>query len=100
VRAYVVPTGRRYERRSTSIPVTLITRSNDNESGCHCNIVETSERGLRLRVSTPLSAGQNVLLLAGEASKYAVQGRVVWTQKSGWGEEWVAGVEVLDSFCP
>jgi hypothetical protein len=100
VRTYTVPTGRRYERRPANTPVTLVVRSNGNESEHQSCVVETSERGLRLRLHTPLTPGQIVLVMSGEESKYSVRGRVVWAHKPVAGQEGEAGLQLLDTFAP
>jgi PilZ domain len=92
VRTFAIPTGRRYDRTPVVTPVTLIVRFSGNECQHRCLVVDSSEIGLRLQLDAPLTPNQIVLVVAGDDSKYAVRGRVVWVHKLNSGQNWEAGL--------
>lgn len=84
------------ERRSPRVPANISLRllldGELSPAGHSARTVDLSERGLRIRTASPLSAGQIIRIDAWGEHRQAMPSRVVWVQQSSSGES-VAGIE-------
>jgi PilZ domain len=86
------------ERRSARVPaklsIRLLLNGEDASPGRSAHTVDLSDRGLRIRTGSSLSAGATIRIDSWGEDGRPMPSRVVWVQQSATGE-FVAGVEFL-----
>ena len=88
------------ERRSPRVPASISLRLLLNEEnprpGQSAHTIDLSDRGLRIRTASALSAGQIVRIDACGADGRTMPSRVVWVQQAPSGES-LAGIEFQEA---
>jgi hypothetical protein len=84
------------ERRSPRVPakisLRLLLEGENSPVGHSAHTVDLSDRGLRIRTTSALSAGQIVQIVAWGDGGRPMPSRVVWVQQTPSGES-LAGIE-------
>jgi hypothetical protein len=91
------PTLRRWERRSATIPVSLVLKADRFKTDDSATTVDISLRGARVRTKLALSPGEWVGLVPKEEFPHAIPSRVVWVQEYESSEWTLAGLEFLNA---
>jgi hypothetical protein len=88
------------ERRSPRVPANIALRlllnGDSSRPGQSARAVDLSDRGLRIRTTSALSAGQIIRIDAWGADGRPMPSRVVWVQQTPSGES-LAGLEFQEA---
>jgi PilZ domain-containing protein len=88
--------GRRSDRVATRAPATLLLKSENGQTACQANAIDTSPHGVRIQTNClPLVPGQTVEVIMTEDQKCSARGRVVWVRPSSSDRTIQLGLEIL-----
>ena len=86
---------RRFQRISTTVPVTLLLDREGTQTECEAYTVDLSQKGIRVRATSMLTPGETVGIAHWSESSQTVMARVVWALPSHLGS--LAGLEYPDT---
>ena len=92
------PIPRRSERRSATIPVTLLVSTRGKKTAHDALTVDLSPRGARVRPTIVLTPGQTVEFVPKEGLPYSIPSRVIWVGTAQSGRVGQAGLDFLIPF--
>lgn len=93
---FSIPYGRRSKRNPTKGRAILFVGPKGEKKEHPCQLVETSQGGMRLTTDVELRPGDAVDVMPTEGSWYSTRCRVVWARGSE--QDWEAGLQVLNPF--
>ena len=88
---------RRWERRASTLPISLVLKTGDLESDDSATTLDISLRGAKVRTKLTLRPGDLVRVVPEGAFPEAIRTRVVWVQEYESNEWTLAGLEFLNS---
>jgi hypothetical protein len=88
---------RQSQRIPATIPIRLAVESEDFKVEHEASTIDLSLRGVKVRTSFALLAGETVGIITSGDSRHTISARVVWVQRVGTDLWSLAGLEFLDT---
>jgi hypothetical protein len=90
--------GRKSKRDVTKRHATLVVGPKGDKKDYPCQLIDTSQEGMRLKADVELSPGDVVDVIPSEGSWFTIRCHVVWVGEPGSKQVKEAGLKLLNPF--